>query len=134
VVPLLVPGDDWDQAIAQAQAESAVSLVLVSAKTEKTYYQREEIAAAIDMAVMIKIRGGSCRSKLAVMRWLQRRNRVNTDDLYRPLINDFNWALMIGGTTPLECSARRRRLQAIFPQVAKVGHGVHKGDRLPKRA
>jgi len=38
------------QAIAPAQAESAVSLVLVSAKKEKAYYQREEIAAAIDMA------------------------------------------------------------------------------------
>lgn len=46
----LLPGDDWDQVIARAQAQSAVTLVLLSSKTEKAYYQREEIAAAIDMA------------------------------------------------------------------------------------
>jgi hypothetical protein len=46
----LVPGDDWDQAIAKAQTESAISLILVSSNTENAYYQREEVASAIDMA------------------------------------------------------------------------------------
>jgi hypothetical protein len=41
----LVPGDDWDQAIAQAQTESAISLILVSSNTENAYYQREEVAS-----------------------------------------------------------------------------------------
>ncbi len=46
----LVPGDDWDQSLALAQNRSLITVVLVSASTEKAYYQREEIAAAIDMA------------------------------------------------------------------------------------
>jgi len=45
-----VPGDDWDQTIAQAQSESAVSLILVSSRSDKAYYQREEIVVAIEMA------------------------------------------------------------------------------------
>jgi hypothetical protein len=46
----LLPGDDWDQEIALAQRKSTITIVLVSSQTEKAYYQREEIAAAIDMA------------------------------------------------------------------------------------
>jgi hypothetical protein len=46
----LLLGDDWDTKIAQAQQSSLITLVLVSSKTERAYYQREEIAAAIDMA------------------------------------------------------------------------------------
>ena len=55
----LVPGDDWDQAIAQAQTESAISLILVSSNTENAYYQREEVASAIDMIAISIV---SCRS------------------------------------------------------------------------
>jgi hypothetical protein len=43
-------GDDWDQEIAQAQRRSFITIVLVSSFTGKAYYQREEIASAIDMA------------------------------------------------------------------------------------
>lgn len=43
-------GDDWDTALAAAQRDSLVTVVLVSANTEKAYYEREEIAAAIGMA------------------------------------------------------------------------------------
>lgn len=43
-------GDDWDIELAKAQQNSAITLVLVSAKTERAYYQREEIASAIAMA------------------------------------------------------------------------------------
>ena len=46
----LLPGDDWDQELAKAQGQSLITLVLVSSNTESAYYQREEIAAAIDMA------------------------------------------------------------------------------------
>jgi serine/threonine protein kinase len=43
-------GDDWDLALAQAQRESQVTVVLVSAAAEAAFYQREEIAAAIALA------------------------------------------------------------------------------------
>jgi hypothetical protein len=43
-------GEDWDSQLRVAQKESAVTLVLVSEDTESAYYQREEIAAAIDLA------------------------------------------------------------------------------------
>jgi hypothetical protein len=46
----LLPGDDWDQELAVAQRGSRVTIVLVSARTELAYYEREEIAAAIDLA------------------------------------------------------------------------------------
>jgi tetratricopeptide (TPR) repeat protein len=44
------PGSNWDTSIATAQAQSRVTVVLVSTKTTEAYYQREEIAAAIDLA------------------------------------------------------------------------------------
>jgi hypothetical protein len=43
-------GDEWDQALAAAQRRSKVTVVLVSSRTERAFYQREEIAAAIDLA------------------------------------------------------------------------------------
>ncbi|MEW6735551.1 MAG: TIR domain-containing protein [Acidobacteriota bacterium] len=43
-------GDDWDIELTRAQRASRITIVLVSSKTEQAYYQREEIAAAIDMA------------------------------------------------------------------------------------
>src|SRR5262245_46283872 len=43
-------GDDWDAAIEQAQRASFVTIVIVSSRTERAYYQRVEIAAAIAMA------------------------------------------------------------------------------------
>ncbi|MGH8887758.1 MAG: pentapeptide repeat-containing protein, partial [Egibacteraceae bacterium] len=43
-------GDDWDQALAAAQRRSKVTVVLISKGTERAFYQREEIAAAIDLA------------------------------------------------------------------------------------
>lgn len=46
----LLLGDDWDHEIALAQRRSAATLVLVSSRVEGAYYQREEIAAAIDLA------------------------------------------------------------------------------------
>jgi|GEM_PF-1788714 hypothetical protein len=46
----MLPGDDWDLTLSQAQRSSLISVILVSSKVEKAYYQREEIAAAIDMA------------------------------------------------------------------------------------
>lgn len=46
----LMLGDDWDRELALAQSNSLVSVVLVSSSTEQAYYQREEVAAAIDMA------------------------------------------------------------------------------------
>lgn len=46
----LRPGDNWDTALAAAQRQSLVTVVLVSTGTEAAYYQREEIAAAIALA------------------------------------------------------------------------------------
>ncbi len=46
----LLPGDDWDQELRSAQAASRITVVLVSAHTEQAYYQREEVAAALDLA------------------------------------------------------------------------------------
>ena len=43
-------GDNWDEELARAQRASLMSVVLVSSRTEHAYYQREEIAAAIDLA------------------------------------------------------------------------------------
>jgi TIR domain/CHAT domain len=45
----LMLGDNWDQKLASAQHTSLVTIVLISAKTEQAYYQKEEIATAIDM-------------------------------------------------------------------------------------
>lgn len=46
----LILGDDWDRELAAAQKRSRVTIVLVSPNTDDAYYQREEIAAAIDRA------------------------------------------------------------------------------------
>jgi hypothetical protein len=46
----LILGGNWDEELQKAQAESLVTVILVSSNTEKAYYQREEIAAAINMA------------------------------------------------------------------------------------
>jgi len=46
----LLLGDDWDSELPKAQRSSLISIVLVTPNTENSYYQREEIAAAIDMA------------------------------------------------------------------------------------
>lgn len=43
-------GADWDLALARAQREALISVVLVSASTEQAYYEREEIAAALALA------------------------------------------------------------------------------------
>lgn len=46
----LVLGDDFDQELAEAQQSSLISIVIVSPHTEQAYYQREEIASAIQMS------------------------------------------------------------------------------------
>jgi hypothetical protein len=43
-------GDDWDEALQIAQSRSLITVVLISSRSDKAYYQREEIAAAIQMA------------------------------------------------------------------------------------
>lgn len=43
-------GDDWDIELPKAQRNSAMTIVLISSKTEAAYYQREEIAAALGLA------------------------------------------------------------------------------------
>ena len=43
-------GDDWDATLSRAQKSSRITVVLVSARTDQAYYQREEIAGAIAMA------------------------------------------------------------------------------------
>lgn len=46
----LLPGDDWTLALPRAQREARVTVVLVSARCDRAYYQREEIAAAIALS------------------------------------------------------------------------------------
>ena len=46
----LVPGDTWVEVLPSEQKSSLISVIIVSPNTEKAYYQREEIAAAIQMA------------------------------------------------------------------------------------
>ncbi len=46
----LALGDDFDAKLAEAQQSSLISVVIVSPNTEHAYYQREEIAAAIQMS------------------------------------------------------------------------------------
>ena len=46
----MLPGDDWDIELRNAQRASLISVILVSANSNDAYYQREEIAAAVDMA------------------------------------------------------------------------------------
>jgi len=43
-------GDNWDAELAAAQRDALVTVVLVSQRTDAAFYQREEIAAAIQMA------------------------------------------------------------------------------------
>src|ERR1035438_5499827 len=43
-------GADWDLELAHAQKDALISVVLVSAKSDQAYYEREEIAAAIALA------------------------------------------------------------------------------------
>ncbi|MER5267456.1 toll/interleukin-1 receptor domain-containing protein [Actinosynnema sp. NPDC002837] len=46
----LLPGDDWGARLSAAQGRAAVTLVLISPRTDAAYYQREEIARALDLA------------------------------------------------------------------------------------
>ncbi|MFT7837693.1 toll/interleukin-1 receptor domain-containing protein [Saccharothrix sp. BKS2] len=46
----LLPGDDWSSRLTLAQSKSAVTLVLISSRTDNAYYQREEIARAIELS------------------------------------------------------------------------------------
>jgi hypothetical protein len=46
----LLPGDTWDIELPIAQRSSLISIILVTPNTENAYYQRDEIAAAIQMS------------------------------------------------------------------------------------
>ncbi len=46
----LLLGDDWDTELARAQSASLITAVLISSHADSAFYQREEIARAIDMA------------------------------------------------------------------------------------
>lgn len=46
----LLLGDNWDAVLTGEQQLSLITVVLVSADTQRAYYEREEIAAAISMA------------------------------------------------------------------------------------
>ena len=46
----LEPGDDWPTVIQEAQRRSRATIVLISANTDRAFYQGEEIAAAIALS------------------------------------------------------------------------------------
>jgi hypothetical protein len=46
----LLPGDRWDEELPTVRKESRVTVVRISSRTEQAYYQREGIAAAVDLS------------------------------------------------------------------------------------
>lgn len=46
----LLPGDNWDEGLSEAQNKSLITVVIISPKSDSAYFEREEIATAIDMA------------------------------------------------------------------------------------
>jgi hypothetical protein len=46
----LILGDNWNQELPTAQKQSLITVVIISSHTENAYYEKEEIAAAIQMA------------------------------------------------------------------------------------
>jgi len=46
----LILGDNWNQELPNAQKLSLITVVIISQRTENAYYEKEEIAAAIQMA------------------------------------------------------------------------------------
>lgn len=46
----LLPGDVWDVEIPKAQQESLITVILISKNIEKSFYQREEVAGAIELS------------------------------------------------------------------------------------
>lgn len=46
----LLPGDDWDRQLSGAQRRAAITLVLISSGADSAYYQRAEIAQAVDLS------------------------------------------------------------------------------------
>jgi hypothetical protein len=46
----LLLGDNWDAELSKAQSRSRITIVLISSHTNDAYYEREEIATAIDMS------------------------------------------------------------------------------------
>jgi hypothetical protein len=43
-------GDDWDRELPKAQRQSFITVVLVSSRTDAAYYERVEVASAIQLA------------------------------------------------------------------------------------
>jgi hypothetical protein len=46
----LILGDDWDRKLSENQQDSLITIVIITPNTDSAYYQREEIAIAIQMA------------------------------------------------------------------------------------
>lgn len=46
----LLPGDTWDTEIPKAQQESLITVILISKNIERSFYQQEEVAAAIALS------------------------------------------------------------------------------------
>jgi hypothetical protein len=46
----LLPGDNWMRALPEAQADSLITVVLISQNTGRAYYESSEIARAIEMS------------------------------------------------------------------------------------
>lgn len=43
-------GDEWDRRLADAQKSALITVVIISSHSEQAYYQREEIAAALELS------------------------------------------------------------------------------------
>lgn len=52
----LILGDDWDLELARAQSQSLITVVIISSRSDEAYYQREEVAAAIEKSRRDKTR------------------------------------------------------------------------------
>lgn len=133
-------GDDWDRELVAAQRRAEITVVLVSDHTEEGFYQREEIATAIDMA-----RQGSHRVVplwlsgtgpldalpygLRIKQGLAVRDTSDLTEVARKLLQEGLGsepaAFPLSAATPSAAEA-----MSISPPIGQLDHPVHGRDEL----
>src|SRR5271166_3278132 len=133
-------GDDWDRELVAAQRRAEITVVLVSDHTEEGFYQREEIATAIDMA-----RQGSHRVVplwlsgtgppdalpygLRIKQGLAVRDTSDLTEVARKLLQEGLGsepaAFPLSAATPSAAEA-----MSISPPIGQLDHPVHGRDAL----
>jgi TIR domain len=124
-------GEDWDQALVRAQKSSLITVVLVSGKTEKAYYEREEITTALELArsdeklrvvpVFLGDEGKVAGRKLYGLQLKQGfvlENKKELPELAKRLLR--LRSRLVGGPAPAPTSPKRRTW-ARWPVVGAAG-------------